>query len=224
MTTTLVNLVDRVRYQLSDRDADNYRWENNEFVHWVNDAVRAIILTKPDANYTVIAHALAAGALQQAPAGALAVIDVPCNMGAGGATPGRAISLIEKAMLDTSYPGWPAAAAAAEIEHWIYNPSAPRHWMCFPPSDGTGQVRIIYSLLPDAVTDVTTGNFPLTDEYVNAAVLYIAHRCLAKDADYAPGAERARMELIAFYQELGRMDLAEMIYRLNAIPAGQSQE
>ena len=65
--------------QIDLLDEAGTRWPARELVSHLNDAVRALVVARPDITTTTTAVALVAGARQALPAQAALLVDIPCN-------------------------------------------------------------------------------------------------------------------------------------------------
>lgn len=229
MSATIGDIITRARHLLADTGPGSYRWSDAEMLLWANDGIREIVTVKPDSNYVVETVALEPGVLQALPDEAVALIDILCNISGDDSTPGATVTQVSQQRLDAVCPEWRSMDPNDVIEHYIRNPSMPRHWMAYPPAVGGAQVEMVYSVFPDPVSDVGDA-FPLADGYINPMVSYLLYRALSKDVDYsqaAGGATRAAGELVNMYTALGRMDLVEMVAgrgRQQGAPAAETGE
>jgi hypothetical protein len=212
MTVAVNDIVDKAEIIL--QDTTNTRWPASELIGWLNDAQLEIVLQKPEASITNESVAMTAGTKQSLPASGIQLIDVIRNMGAGGATPGNAIRIIDRKILDAQVPDWHlTAGAAAVIEHYMFDERDPENFYVYPPSDATTQIEIVYSSAP---TTVTAGqNISLADVYANCILDYILYRAYSKDADYAANSQRAVGHFKAFMTSLGKRDQVEVAFDPN---------
>jgi len=178
------------------QDLTNIRWTQDELLRWLNDGQREIVLHKPEANTANAAMALASGTKQSLPTLGVRLIDVVRNMGSNGITPGRAIRLVQREVLDAQMPDWHSATPSTTVKHFAFDERNPRNFYVYPPvpTGVTVYVEAIYSASP---TDCTVGgNFNLDDVYSNAILDYVLYRAYSKDAEYAANAQRA----VGYYQ------------------------
>lgn len=191
------------------QDETNARWPQAELLKWLNDGQREIVLLKPDSYAQNESVALVAGTKQSIPATGIALIDVVRNMGTGGSTPGRAIRLIQRKILDEQLPDWHTETAAAIIKHFTFDDRDPKRYYVYPPSDGTTKIEVVYSSAP---ADVTVSDpITLDDIYSNALLDYVLYRAYQKDADYAANDARVAAAYQAFQNSLGLRDQREKV-------------
>lgn len=198
------------------QDITNVRWPLDEVLSWICSGQRQIVLVRPDACSETRVIELAAGSKQVIPTDAIRVLNVVRNQGQDGGTPGRAITMCQRAVLDSQIPDWHYANPRAEVKHFIYDEVEPRTWYCYPPqpTEGRGQALIVVSKSPAACTikDVPkedgSGNATVTsvisidDIYENPLIDYTVYRCMSKDSEWADPA-RAQASYNAFLSALG---------------------
>ena len=164
-------------------DLDGTRWSNDECLRWLNAAQRELVRLKPNANPVTSSIQLVAGTKQSLPTNGLQFMDPVRNMGTDGATPGDAVRMIDRKLMDETLVGWNTYAASSTVKHTMYDPDNPRVFYVFPPqpSSGQGYLQYVYSALPTDLTDLSDP-IGVPDEYANDLVNYILHRAFAKDS------------------------------------------
>ncbi|MDO8310527.1 MAG: hypothetical protein Q7T25_01160, partial [Sideroxyarcus sp.] len=113
MTISIASLLLRAGDLL--QDVTNIRWTQDELLRWLNDGQRAIVLERPEATAVNTSVLLVAGTKQTLPALGLRLLDLPRNMGVGGSTPGRAIRLVQREVLDAQLPDWHSMTASVPV-------------------------------------------------------------------------------------------------------------
>lgn len=190
------------------QDTTNIRWPTSELLGYLNDGQREIVLYKPNAALSPpVAFSLVTGSKQSLPgvdnsnpaiAAAhgvgLILVDVIRNMGSG-ATPGRAIRVVSREVLDAQVPDWHTLTGAA-VQHYTYSPMDPKHFYVYPAAAGTLYIELIYGREPVVVAAVGN-NITLDDIWIPALVNYICYRAYSKDAEYAANAQAAA----SYYQQ-----------------------
>lgn len=214
MAITVNQVLSRVSQVL--QDTDNIRWpvlaSGNipaELVDWLNDGCREVVMYKPDANSIDENLALVSGTKQMLPADAIRLLDVPRNMGSGGTTPGRAIRLINRKILDDQNPNWHSMTASQSIIHYMVNENSPKDltenkltFYVYPPASVPTYVEIVYSKTP-AIAVAGNAALPINEIYANAVINYILFRALSKDAEYAANPQQAAAYYQLFFNEMG---------------------
>ncbi len=96
--TTITEIIGRVNTQLVDPMM--VRWPMQELCDYYNDAVRAVILARPDAGASLETIVCVPGSRQTLPDGAIQLLDVICL------SDGSAIKPLPREVLDAQYPDW----------------------------------------------------------------------------------------------------------------------
>jgi len=186
------------------QDATNVRWPTSELLGWLNDGQREVVLHKPEAFVKNQSLALVAGKTKQAvPADGVMLIDVTCNLGAAGATPGRSIRMTSREVLDAQKPTWHSDAnTLGYIQHFIYDQRDPKNFYVYPKAPDTAwTIEIVYSAAPNDCS--AGGTIQIDDIYANALLDYVLYRTYSKDAEYAANAQLAVAHYQAFASALG---------------------
>lgn len=195
-TTTAKSIIDKAAIQLID--LTNVRWTRAEMLGWVNEGQRQIVQLDPTANTVVISHPLVAGTRQLIPANGWKFLDAKRNMGTNGTTPGRAVRVTTRTLLDNFNPDWHAAPAAAVVESFTPDATDPEAFYLSPPNTGTSYLEIAYSKIPaDLANENST--IELSDIYEPALINFVLARACGKDAEYAPGVALAQAYSAAFF-------------------------
>lgn len=196
MSLTAASVITRVRELLVDTGTSP-RWTDAELLRHLSDAQRAIARASPDTVQKVAVVQLVDGTRQALPADGESLLTVTRNMGASGATPGRAVRIIRRDIIDDQNPMWHADPKATQIYNYIYDPTDSTAFFVYPPSNGVGHIEISYCYIPTEL-NVTTDALDVDDLYVTPLTDYVMFRALQKDADFAAGMQRAQMHLQAF--------------------------
>lgn len=193
--TTVAAMLSRASVIL--QDPTNIRWPQTELLDWLNDGQREIALYKPNVFVKNTVQQLVSGTKQTLPADGVTLVDVVRNMGVNGSTPGDAIRVVTREILDAQVRGWHSSTASATTKHYVYTPLDPKTFYVYPPqpSSGAGQVEVIYVASPTDATLVST--ITIDDVYMTALLNYILFRAYTKDAEYANNAQLAA----AYYQQ-----------------------
>ena len=198
-TATILNLASRQLQDVTGRTWD----QTTVLIPYLNLAVKEIINLKPDANPVTRTFALVAGAIQSIPATSLNLLDAVCNMGVGGATPGKSIVALDKEQMDDIYPDWMTYTANSVVQFVIPDLRDPKHFYVFPPQPATpSQIKGIFSEYPTALA-ATTETFPLDDSYEPAAVDYTIYRALIEETTVPNAVNKANVFFGKFMQDLG---------------------
>ena len=149
-----ISIIDRSETTL--QDTTNTRWPFQELLNYLNDGQREIVLQKPEAYVKNELALLTPGAAKQSiPTSGIVLLDVTRNMGTASneSTPGRAIRIASKEILDAQIPDWSYATnSLGYIQHYMFDPRDPKHYYVYPKAPGSAHyVEMIFSAAP---TDV----------------------------------------------------------------------
>lgn len=198
------------------QDTSAVRWTQSELIGWLNDGIRELLTYKPNAYVKTAAVQLSAGVLQQIPLEAIDLFDITRNMGLDGQTPGNAIRLVSKELLDAQVPGWYSMLPSATVKHYTYSQLAPRQFYVYPPQPATGMgyVEMTYSAMPPAVG--ASDNLPVIDVYEPALIDYLLYRAYGKDAEFADNAQMSDAAYGRFTAKLTGKTASEAMTQPNA--------
>lgn len=184
------------------QDATGVRWPSDELLGWLNDGQREILIYKPSANAKNVSVKLTTGTKQSLPADGLQLLDVIRNTGTDGNTPGRAIRITMREILDAQLPDWHSSTANATVKHYTYSPLTPKVFYVYPPQPSTNQgyVEMAYGALPADAT--LNGNINVDDIYQTVLIDYILYRAYSKDTEYAADPQRASAHQAAYLATL----------------------
>ena len=194
-TVTAGAIIDKAVIQLID--ISGVRWTRAELLKWLNDGLRQIVLMQPNAMNTPGAVQLVAGTRQLLPTGGWMLLGVYRNMGTTGTTPGRAVRIISRELLDAFNPDWHTTTASAVTKNYIYDLQDQTAYYVYPPSTGTNYLEINYSLQPTDLTSETQA-IPMFDVYQGPLLDYIMFRACTKDAEYAANVALGQLYLTTF--------------------------
>lgn len=179
MTMTVVDVLGRVNSQL--RDPGFIRWTKAELLGYFNDAVRSVVLSRPDATASIIPFLCAAGVRQQLPETVYQLIDVV------GQDSGRAVVPADRVTLDTADPMWRSTTGEMSAEAYLYNPALPKYFMVFPGMSADVQLELAVSLYPievqlEELDEDDPVEMQISDIFVNPVVDWCLYRAFSKDA------------------------------------------
>lgn len=185
------------------QDETNVVWTSPQALEWLNDGQRAVCTLRPDANALNHTVQLAVGTKQAITGRRL--FDIVRNMGVDGLTPGRAVTLIDKQVMDEFNFNWHNATASLEVEEYVYDPRDPTTFYVSPPVSNADDV---YVEISEAVnpTDVPTVNdtIELNDIYGPALIEWMCYRFFGRDSEVTPNHGRSLSYLQNFYGLLGK--------------------
>ena len=224
MGTVLVATVfSQVRFIL--KDEDGVRWTDPELLTWLNNGQREVVIFKPNACVKNTAIQLAPGTKQALPADGVQLIDIPRNMGAAGTTPGAAVRLVPREILDQAAPNWHASTPSAVVVHFTYNPNDPKTFYTYPPQPATGMgyVDMVYGAMPTDCAIGTGTVITVDDIYESVLIDYVLYRAFSKDTEFAPDPSRAAFHQSAYLSALGGKVKAEAVKNPNTNAPARSK-
>lgn len=200
------------------QDQTNVRWPSDELLRYINDCRREIAIVRPDLYAVTTTVTLVAGTKQSLPTDGVRFLDGVRNMGADGVTPGKAVRITEREILDAQRPDW-HTEAAGPIRHFMFDERSPRTFFVYPPAAAGQKMELVYAKSPVDITATTT---ELTEEdiYTGAILDYVCYRAFSKDAEYAGNNERAMMHYQQFLNAIGGGAKVNMIVSPNVADVG----
>jgi hypothetical protein len=216
MSITAASVITRVRELLVDT-GDPPRWTDAELLRHLSDAQRAIARADPTAIQKVATMSLVEGTRQSLPEDGESLLVITRNMGTNGTTPGRAIRIIRRDIMDDQNPNWHSDPKVLAVYNYIYDPTDAKAFFVYPPSNGQGHIELSYCYIP-AELEETTDELDVDDMYITPLTDYVVFRALQKDSDFAAGMQRARMHFDAFVTFMGVDGEADVNPNLQTIP------
>lgn len=195
-------LLDDVRQELND--PEEIRWPNGDLLSYLNDALLALGIYRPDAVSTTAALVLAAGTRQALPSGALRLLKIIRNMGVDGLTPGRVITIGDMASLDALSPTWHAEAGTGTVYEYFYDPLTPKSFFVYPgvPVSPVVYVEATYQRVLTQIADPES-TLPVDDIYAPALREWMLYRAWGGDDETSPNYATARDRRMTFFNLLG---------------------
>lgn len=173
------------------------------WLDWLNDAQRAVVLVRPDANSVIANIGLVAGTKQAVPASYTRMLGVTRNMGADGNTPGKTIRLIDRQTLDDYNRDWHNDTAASSVEEIVYDDKkTPTVFYTVPPMSGATQIEAQLAKLPSNIA-VPGDPIELSDVYVPPMVEWMLYRAYSLQAQAQGLTQRAAGHYQSFFNLLG---------------------
>jgi hypothetical protein len=223
MALTAQSIIQRVAGTLND--LTSVRWTIPELCRYFNDGQRDILMQRPDARNLRITHPLVAGSKQTLPADGEKLIDINANA-AGNR---RAITLVDRRILDAQVPTWRNLAGSAEILHYTYDGREPKTFEVYPPALSTASVDMEYAaqtvdiaIPADGSTfTAVTGNLSLSDLFGNAMGNYLLYRAYTKNTEYTANPQLAAAFYGAYVNDLGIEAKGNLMALMPATPMPQ---
>lgn len=208
-TTTGRQIADDLAVILEDVNFVTYTEE--DLLRAIIDAFRAVCLVRPDAYVVTETFKLESNrALQALPDGITRLGGILQNMGADGATYGKAITgPVPREKLDAVAPDW-MTTAGAYVRQFTYDEATPRQFFVQPPVAGEWYVLLKVFRVPPPLAALDDA-IPLDDIYVPAIREWALYHEFARDSERTPNYTRAGRHFTNFFQMLGvkvRSDMA----------------
>lgn len=207
-TTKVMDIIRRVQRVCNDKTGKV--WAEKELLEDFNDAVKDIVLHRPDAStVNKFFDCVPAESKQSLPGDALQLIEVIRNKGGG------IIAKVERKMLDVMNPMWHQSPPTLSVESYVYDERDRKHFYLYPRPAGTveepHQVEVVYSTCPaDVVIDdaefeegSSDKAIPLEDTYSNAIIDFMLYRAYSKDLGSAANMARSARHYQTYGNALG---------------------
>lgn len=147
-TTLVRNFLRTVCETLQDISPQFSRWPEHELVVYANfaqmalakylpqvsartDSIRLLPGTRQDLTLVPSARILPGDGSAPADVAGIALMDIPRNMGADGATPGRVVRVADRYSKDTNDPDWHTRTGAV-VREYVYDKNQPRVFYVIP--------------------------------------------------------------------------------------------
>jgi hypothetical protein len=201
-------ILDRAAFFLAD--SEHARWSRSFLLELTNDALRQVVLVRPDAAARIEALKLAPGSMQRLPSGSGLLLDVIRNMGSDGTSPGAPIRKCMSDDLDIAAPERHVQAGTGTIDEYMYDLRTPTSFQVHPavPESPAVYVEIAHVAAPAPLAE--DENLPLSEIYAGPILDWILHRAYLADSDSPNGRSRAEAHYEAFFRVLGEKSQSDI--------------
>jgi hypothetical protein len=192
---------DRLYERIAKTSASQANW-----LDWLNDGQRTIALVRPDASAITENITLVAGTKQSLPTGRTKLLAVTRNMGADGATPGKALRFAPREDQDAVNEDWHSVAQASPVRAVIYDDKKdPLVFWTTPPAVVGWEIEATMSAIPAdvPVATVDTADISLQDVYGAPLQQWMLCRAYLLNTQSASNMARATGAFSAFFNLLG---------------------
>lgn len=195
----------------------------HNWLDFLNFGQSQLVIYRPQAYVKHFSVQLAEGTKQTVPDGSgseeecIQLIDVIRNMGTGGSTPGNAITIVDMATLNETFPNWHAASANSTVRNYAFDERNPAvFWVTPPqPSSNQGYVEIVCSCVPDDIS-APANTITLSDVFYHVLVDYLLYRAYLIDSDSSQiGLQKAIAHWNQFVTGIDRKDLVNKMVSPN---------
>jgi hypothetical protein len=173
MTITVSSILSRAATLLLDETG--VRWPSTELLLWAQDGLYEMALLKPTLFTELRALSLVAGTVQSLPDGVRHIHRIISN------TNGPVVRIIDRRLLDSQQPNWPAAVANTTVKYVMTEDFDEKHFYCSPPNTGTGSIQTICTVEPAQIAADSV--IAIDAPYANPILSYVLYRAFQKDAD-----------------------------------------
>jgi len=206
LALTLINTCAREYQDVAFERIAKSRSAGANWLEYLNDAQRAIVLVRPDANPITQSVQLVAGTRQALPSGGLRLLDAVRNTGSAGTSNGPAVRVVERQSMDMADRGWHSAPPSITVREVLYDEKkTPLTYFVSPPVPAAPNVylEIIFSKTPTDVTDPDAGSITISDVYVPAMQHWMLYRAYAMATQAVNQFQRSNFYFQAFFNILG---------------------
>ena len=203
---TVKDLIDRVSRDLID--PKNTRWTRPELVDYLNDAIAAIVLRRPDLSRTTKTTAITTNTLT--------LLDDTYQLLGVNHIGNVAVQYVDINTLNQLYPDWRTKTGVPEC--WTRNELDETTLFVYPTP--TAQVDIEYIYSRHLAVAAETDPLPLPDIYQGVLVSYMLHKAYSKDGQAASEQNKAQIHYQAFATVLGEKATADSV-KAQILKAGE---
>jgi hypothetical protein len=170
-------------------------WTEATKISFVNEAIKAVVLVRPDATATTTNHTLTADTSRQSiPATGARFLHLTRNVATG--TPIRKIS--KEVLFETVYDWDPQTVT--EIEFYMFDEEDPLSFDVHPVPDSALVVGLVYSDVPATVA--SGDDIPLSGIYAAPLLDFVLHRCYGMETK-GVDRQKSMQHLQSFFNALG---------------------
>ncbi|MBE4617379.1 phage adaptor protein [Vibrio navarrensis] len=189
MPITVKNLIDRISRDLID--LRNVRWSRPELIDFMNDAIAAIVIRRPDLSRATAVVATSSNTVAL-PSDAYQILAV-------NHIDNVAATFVSINKLNQLYPEWRTTVGAPVC--WTRNELDETTLFLYPSPQEQVNVEVVYSRTLK-VTDESAA-FPLSEVYEGVVADFVMYRAYNKDSLNPAEGQKAQLHLQAFATALG---------------------
>lgn len=189
MPITVKNLIDRISRDLID--LRNVRWSRPELIDFMNDAIAAIVIRRPDLSRATAVVATSSNTVAL-PTDAYQILAV-------NHIDNVAATFVSINKLNQLYPEWRTTVGAPVC--WTRNELDETTLFLYPSPLEQVNVEVVYSRTLK-VTDESAA-FPLSEVYEGVVADFVMYRAYNKDSLNPAEGQKAQLHLQAFATALG---------------------
>lgn len=189
MPTTIKTLIDRISRDLID--VRNVRWSRGELMDFLNDAIAAIVLRRPDLSLAT-SKVPAATNTVALPVDAYQILAV-------NHINNIAAQYVDINKLNQLYPDWRTTSGVPVC--WTRNELDETTLFLYPSPESRVDVEVVYSRTLKVSQE--SDSFPLSPMYEGVVGDFVMYRAYNKDSQNPAEGQKAQLHLQAFATALG---------------------
>lgn len=198
-------LIGRLARLLTDEHLDF--WTREFQAETINEAVRAIIRTRPDSSYKTVEFATSTVAKQALPEDAYRLLDIEGVIDTNGEVC-RAILPKPVAELNKINPCWRTEEATPQTEYFAYEEHKPRDFWIYPKAPAGQKISLTYSWIPPAI-DKNSTVLIFRSEFEQDILNYCLYRAYQREGTQT---QKEQFYRTVFYEGLGIKTTADASY------------
>lgn len=212
-----LELVERVARDLNDYEEGrrHVRWSAAELLGYLTDAMRAVVLLRPDAYSVTVPVQLSTGSTKQSiPADGARFLGIVRNMGADGLTPGLPVTPVKREDLDAANQDWHVEGFSAVVDHFVYDDTVPTIFYVTPPPAAGVYVDLSYAKIPQAIESAES-DLPLNAIWAEPLREYMMYRAYTRNDSSSEDLSKGERHLSRYYLVLGEEAKAKLVFSPN---------
>lgn len=198
-------LIERLGRLLTDEHLDF--WTAEFQAETINEAVRAIIRSRPDSSYKTIIFQTSETAAQKLPAEAYRLIDIAGVVDENDEVC-RAVLPKPIAELNKIDRCWRVAKATAKTEYFSYEENKPRDFWIYPKAPAGHRISLTYSWIPPLIDKESTV-LVFRSDYEQDIINYCLYRAYQREGTQT---QKEQFYRTVFYEGLGIKTNADAVY------------
>ena len=165
--------------QLNDPEATT--WPDASLIAALNEALRTLVLVRPDANPKISTVMIIDGTRQYIPTDGLRLLRVVRNIGADDSI-GGAVRLVQQEDMDSMSPNWHTTQGYV-VKEYMYDIRTPKYFYIYPAVTPGQKLEIEYSATVTPITDITVNDeLPVAQVFSQPIQELILYKLLSGDS------------------------------------------
>ena len=165
--------------QLNDPNATT--WPDSVLLIALNEALRALVLARPDASSKIETVTLASGSRQFIPSDGVSLLRVVRNINSDESV-GPAVRLVQQEDMDSMSPNWHTTQGFM-VKEYMFDARLPKHFYIYPTVTPGHKLEVEYSAYPPEVTELNVANtLPVAEIFSQPLQEMMLYKLLSGDA------------------------------------------